>query len=700
MSGPAISMKCALVVIAMAFTFLHQRLMVDAWPGRSMIASAFLATPTVIVLTICFGALVLSSLRSRSVHGTEGRRAPILILPLLVSLFMAAVVRLDERPSWPPGHWYSPGTLGYLLGALSIFVSVATFIAWRSPRSRPQPEALRSWGPLEWLLSALVALNIFFISLSEVRFVTTSESVEVASSDLSRLFFGLRYSDVSALRLNPIFDVMKLLLSSFTPAHFLTQMACVYIMAISIAFFSLTVSRVVGYVATFVLASGLAWSKAIVLVVTTGTNIVTLFLAATFSLWVLSRVFLVVSTPRAAVERAATGLLVGVALTLSLYTYAPSRMPCFVFAGVGMLSLLWGALRDAERRVGYIAALVAAFLAPASILIGQYDGDLAAFTGDFRRSVLPVMSTVLDSRPTFVRPESETSTPDLPLIYGAVAKDVPQLDGSTTKEWVCWRRSPGELLWVLSKYLGQVFKKYQPFPGGAVWWFFGVIGLVVSIRMMPSKRDSRLYVVSALLLSLTLVSPFLLVTSLFEWRRGVGVVLVFASFAGLGIYYVLRLCAPRASSAMLSVVVGVMIFLVLGKSSIRAIAATPFPEVGIFMPCRASYLKTLVEYARLDARMTGKLHVIGSKTDECAYSISRELARGLGESRVKLLPPTALSLNGLRETLSLGDSVMIECGEWAAVALKDLCTELRGDSNARSVYYAPQDMDDLWVYTR
>ncbi len=693
-------LRFLIVVVAAALTFLHQRLALDAWPLRSGVGSALMGIPTTLVVVVGVVLLLLGSLRAKSGHAAAGRSLGVVIPILLLGVFFEGVIRLGEKTFLPVGSWYSPGSLGYLFGVLGLFVSVAAVVAWCARRWRPISESFGSWGLAEWLLSVMLALNLFFLALPEVRFVTTSESPGVASSASLSLYFGLQYADVLAMSRNPILDTTRWLLSFFTPTYFLTQLACLYLMAFSIGLFCVAVSGVIGYMATFALVSSLAWSKSILLVVCTGTNIVTLFVAVAFAFYVLSLVVRVISTPSRASSRILTGFLIGIAVTLSLYTYAPSRVPCFIFAALATVLLVWAAVRDARHRLVYMVALVATLVAPSAVVFGQYGGDIAAFQRDFRGSILPDLSRVRSGRPEFVSPELEAATPDLPITYGALVTDVPQQDGSTIREWVYWKRSIGELGWIFSEHMGRVFRKYQPFPGGEVWWFFGLIGFAISACMMTRTRSSLVYTVGVVSVAAAMVAPFLIVLSPFEWRRGAAVVLVFASFGGLGIYFALRLCAPRASAGLVVAVAAAFTFLVFGKSSLRAIQTTPFAEVAIAMPCRASFVKPLLVHALADVRMRGALYLLGSSEDRCLYSASRHLDRGLGGDRVKLLVPAKLSVDSLRETLSAGDSFAVECGGGVAAAVKSLCDELRRDSNARSIYAAPQDGDDLWLYTK
>jgi hypothetical protein len=701
MRGFPIYLRLLIVAVTAAVTFLHQRVALGAWPLQSHVGSALMAAPTALVVTVGVALLLFGSLRVKSTQGVAGRSLGVVIPTLLLGVFFEGVIRLGDGMFLPVGSWYSPGSLVYLFGVLGFFVSVAAAVAWRARRWRPLMERYSSWGVAEWLLSVMLALNLFFLALPEVRFVTTFESPGVDSSHPLTLYFGLQYADVLAMHRNPILDTTRWILSFFTPAHFLTQMACVYLMAFSIGLFCLAVSGLIGYAATFALVSSLAWSKSILLVVCTGTNIVTLFLAVAFALYVLSRVFIVTSTSSGAIARILAGFLIGIAVTLSLYTYAPSRVPCFLFAGLAALLLAWAAVRDAGQRLVYAVALVATLAAPAGVVFGHYGGNIAAFQRDFSGSVLPGMSRIRSGRPEFVSPELEAATPDLPIIYGALITDVPQMDGSTSREWVYWRRSVREFGWVFSEHLSRVFRRYQPFPGGEVWWFFGLIGLAISARMMISKRASLLYAVGVAAVTAVMIAPFLIVPSPFEWRRGAAVMLVFASFGGLGIYFVLRMCAPRTSAGLTVVVAAIFTFLIFGKSSLRLIAVTPFAEVAIAVPCRMSFIKPLLAHAMGDVRMRGALYVVGSAEDRCLYSASRQLDRGLGSgNRVKLLSSLSLSMDNLRQTLLVGDSVAVECGGGVVDAVKALCDELRRDPNARAVYSAPQDGDELWVFTK
>ncbi len=405
-------------------------------------------------------------------------------------------------------------------------------------------------------------------------------------------------------------------------------------------------------------------------------------------------------TPSRSAARILTGFLIGLAFTLSLYTYAPSRVPSFVFAGAALLVLLLGVLRDRRGRLSYVVAISAALITPGAVVFGQYGGDVAVFQRDFRGSILPDISRVRAGRPDFVDPELEASTPDMPITYGAVIADVPQVSGVPTREWVYWRRSVGELAWVFTANLGRIVRKYQPFPAGEVWWLFGLIGLAVSTRMMTSRRHALVYGAGVVAVSLTMIAPFLLVPSPAEWRRGAAVMLPFGALGGLGIFYTLRLCAPRASSGLLVSIAAVFAFLVFGKSSLRAITTTPFAEVAIAMPCRISFVKPLIEYAKTDQHMTGAIHMLGSSADRCLNAASQQLNRSLGSERVKLVQPPALTLAALKGMINPGDSLVVECGDAASSAIKGLCAELRGESSARSVYAAPLDGDNLWVYTR
>ncbi len=594
-------------------------------------------------------------------------------------------------------------------GALTEWLSiacafgVAVFIARISSRRIRKftsiDRSIRYWGAFEISLCFMLALNMFFIALPEIRFTWGAISPSGTPSATLWPNFTLFYSDTQRVVLNPIYDLLRLVLAWYTPEYFLIPVSCIYLMALAIAFFCAGTAPLVGYYGGIAMAAGLCWSKEVLLSVFMVTNLVTLLLTVGLSIWILCQTFRAVSQDVTPFRIVRTGLLIGAVALFSLYAYAASRSVSAPFMGAAISLLAWRAARSSQQRVYYLTALCATVVIPVAVLSSVYDGKWGAFISDFRAGV-PSMSNIHNSRPAFIDPNIEASTPDLPAYYGALIADIPQQDGSIKRDWVYWYRSPSEFAWVMWSNTSRVLKRYLPFPGGKTAWFFALIGLASSLAILPSLRTAALCLLAIFGVSLILMSPFLIIPAAGDWRRGVAVVLVFASLAGLGVYRATGVCFPRARDSVSALAATLLIFLIFGKESINAIAATPINQLGISMVCTFNPIKPLLSYLSKDPLMTGKILLLGSNEDRCSYSAFRQLNTILGENRVQLYDSAVFDLGQIVADLAPGDSLALHCGPLTGTQQLNLCDELRSSSGARLAYSAPADGNEIWVFTK
>ena len=695
----SLSTRILIILATGGVTVLHQVVTLAKWPLRSPVGNLLMSFPPAAIGVAAIALLVISALATKQ-RGSEGPPAMFNILAgaALGALVIGALYIWHLVPE-SLTQFLSTSPLAATVYTLGIALGVAIFTALRARRVVADKTVREPWRATEILLCTMFALNMLLIALPEIRFVSGFVSPQQVPSGASWPSFRLFYSDVLKMDFNPLFAGMRAVLAYYTPEYFLTQMACVYLMAIAIAFFCAGLAPIVGYYGGLALAAGLCWSKIVLLVVFTGTNVVTLFFAAGLAIWVLSETYRIATPGVKSPAILLNGFLIGLVGTASLYAYAPSRFPCFLFLGASCALLAWRGLRSSTQRRYYLGALLAALLVPATLVFGQYRGDWSSFSSEFRASVLPSVSNVHAGRPAFIDPTLEASTPDLPGYYGAMIAEAPQPDGSKVSGWVYWRRSPQEFAWVFWNNLERIIAKQFPFPGGKVAWFFVVVGLAGSIAIFSSRLKATLYAVGVCCYSLGLLAPFLIVLSPAEWRRGAAVVLVFSSLAGLGVHVAVRLCFPKIREAVAVLVSSILIFVVFARPAVDAIAATSADEVAIAMVCPFNPLAPLFSAVRKEPRMTGKVLIVGSPQDRCKYSASRHLDTLLGAGRVQLINLPAPTLEEMRTLLKAGDSVAVHCGRAIGDNVRKFCDELRQSPEATLVYSAPADGNELWVFT-
>jgi hypothetical protein len=429
------------------------------------------------------------------------------------------------------------------------------------------------------------------------------------------------------------------------------------------------------------------------------TNLVTLFFSIGFSAWLVYQAHRVTALKATPFRIISTGILIGLALAVTLYAYVASRSICAVILGVATLVLASGITRRSDQRVYYMLSVLAIGIVPVTILLQAYYGKWHSLFTDLRAGV-PPLANVLSSRPIYIDPNIEASTPDLPAYYGALIADAPQPDGTVKRDWVYWYRSPSELAWVLWSNFGRILKHHLPFPGGAAAWLFALIGLAGSLALIQPRRKAILYGVIVCLMTLILISPFLIILSPGDWRRGVAVVLIFGSLVGFGVHLVIRIFFPKVNEMIVALLASVLIFVVLGRAAIDSIAATATNDVGIAMVCRFNPVGPLYRGLKRYPNITGRILLVGSSEDRCAYSASRQLDTMLGGERVQLVAPTASTITELQTQITARDGIAIHCGPLTGGTTRKLCDQLRGSTEAIEVYSAPADRDEIWMLTK
>lgn len=691
--------RSLLILIAGSLTVAHQNIAIKSWPSRSPIGELFMSIPAPVVVGLVLALLVVADMRAQ--HNSRDERRPYraLISVLALGTIIFGVLYLDKLIPAELALWVSTSPWGASACTIVAAVSIALVSALRARKLAGTGTVRAYWGAAEIALCVMFALNMFFIALPEIRFFFGFISPHQFTPSLSWPSFALFYSDTQRVDLNPIFDLLRSCLAWYTPEYFLTPLACVYFMALAIAFFCAGTSNILGYYGSIALAAGLCWSKVVLLSVFMITNLVTLFFVVGFSVWVLSQAYRAIAPSASPVRILRTGLLIGAAGTVCLYAYVAARGMCFLFLGASSVLLAWGALQRSPRRAHYLASLAAIVVIPGAILLSEYHGRWSSFVVDLRAGV-PSFSNLYNSRPSFIDPNLEASTPDLPAYYGAIIADIPQPDGSVKRDWVYWYRSPSEFAWVFWNNFTRILKHQLPFPGGKTSWFFALLGLVGSLALMSSRRKAAMYGVAVLLFALSLLSPFLIILSPGDWRRGVAVALVFASLAGFGVYVAVRICFPRIRQGVAAVAASALVFVALGRPAIDAIAATPSGDVGIAMICPFNPVAPLFLGIKKSPRMTGQVLLVGSPQDRCVYSASRQLDAMLGGNRVRLLNLPAYSLAQVKAELASGDSVALHCGPLTGGPPLTFCEEVRSSPEAILVYSAPADRNQIWVVTK
>lgn len=658
-----------------------------------------MSAPSWLGLVFVLALLVLSG-ASQTRPGTFATTCRERIIPAVVlgAIMLATFYFSEFVPSALIGYvsanpWTS--TLCTILAA----ITVTSLTIWRIRKLALTDVSGRYWGSFEIALCCMFAINMFLIALPEIRFLWGTISLPGATSDVFKFNFQLYYSDTQKIVFNPIYDLLRCLLVWYTPEYFLLAVSCVYLMALAIAFFCAGTSPMIGYYGSIALAAGLCWSKEVLLSVLMVTNLVTLFLTAGLSVWVLSQSWRAVAPDATRLRIVSTGLLIGAVGTVSLYAYVASRGICVALLVPATLLLAWGAARRSPHRVYYLTALFSIVIVPGTVLLSQYYGRWASFVSDLRAGV-PSIESLHHGRPSFVDPNIEASTPDLPAYYGALITDVPQDDGSVKREWVYWLRSPAETAWVIWSNFCKVLKRYLPFPGGKAAWFFALIGMLSWMAMASSRRKAALYAGVCFAFALILFAPFLVIPSAGDWRRGVAIILVFAPLTGLGVYRLVELCFPTARKGVVLVAASILVFVVCGRPGIDTITATPIGHLGNLMVCKFNPLRILFVEIRKDPQMNGKVLIVGSRQERCIYAVSRQLDSMLGGNRVSLVEPSEYDFAKVKARLTSGDSVIFVCGENTGAAEPQFCAEIRSSPEARLLYSAPADVDEIWAVTK
>ena len=658
-----------------------------------------MTAPPYLFVGIVLALLLVSHMRRALAGSIAVRKGELLLGAVTLGGIILGSLHMNELMPPTLGNLVSATPWASTVCTIVAAISIASLTVWRMRKVALADVSRTYWGAFEITLCCLFAINMFFIALPEVRFIWGMIGTPQETSGAFRVSFQLYYSDTQKITDNPIYDSLRYFLAWYTPEYFLLTVLCIYLMALAIAFFCAGVSPVVGYYGSIALAAGLCWSKEVLLAVLMVTNLVTLFLTAGLAVWVLSQTWRAIAPTATAFRIVCAGLLIGAVGTVSLYAYVASRGICVALLLPAFVLLAWGAARRSHKRLYYLTALVSIVIIPATVLLSQYYGRWASFVSELRAGV-PAIASLYHGRPPFIDPNVEASTPDLPAYYGAIIADVPQPDGSVKKEWVCWVRPPMETAWVIWKNFRRVLDRYLPFPGGKAAWFFALVGMVSWMAMMSSRLVALMYAVAFCGFALILFAPFLFIPSAGDWRRGIAIILLFAPLGGLGVYRVVELCFPRARKAVALAVASILVFVVLGRPGIDTIAATPGAHLGNSMVCKFNPLAPLFIQIRKDPRMTGKLLLAGHQGDRCMYSVSRQLDAMLGGNRVRLVEPSEYQVSKVKTQLATGDVIFFICGENTGAAEPAFCAELRRSPDARLVYSAPVDPNEIWAVTK
>jgi hypothetical protein len=648
------------------------------------------------LLGIAIVPLLLLQYHSEQFGGAISRISRTLLSAAILAIILFCALHWDnngfaEIGTYISNRWVSPSTLTIAIGVI-----VAALTTWRARKLPVSESAKSAWGITEIALCFLFALNMFFIALPEIRFFFGLITQRTQGSPITWPSFLLFYSDTQRVEMNPIFDLLRYGLVWYTPVYFLTPMACAYLMALAIAFFCAVASPFIGYYSSIALAAGLCWTKPILLSVFMITNLVTLFLAISLSMWLLYQARLATASNTTRLRVVVTGLLMGLGVTFTLYAYVASRSICGPILGLASIALAWRTLRPSRLRAYYIVALLTIALVPGALLISEYAGRWDSFMFEFRAGV-PNLAKIQHGRPAYIDPSLEASHPDLPAYYGAIIADIPQADGSFKRDWTYWYRSSSELVWVVWNNFGRILRHQLPFPGGRAAWFFALIGLIGSIAMFPSRRKAIVYSFVLGFTALLLISPFIIIPAPGEWRRGVAVALIFGSLSGLGVYLCIRLFFPKVNEKAVAVVASTIIFTILGRSAITSIASTSIDEVHIAMLCRFNPLGPLYLGLKKYPQIVGNIIIVGSPEDRCIHSVSKQLNAMIGGDRVRLFDPKSYNLADLKSGIASGDGLVLHCGALTGGEALKLCNQLRGSSDASLLYSAPIDREEIWM---
>jgi len=695
------------LLILIPLTLIHQYVALEAWPFPTQVARVIWNTPAPLLLLGSAAILATFQLLSWA-HAQAGFAKSLYgrgTVALTASALCVVAYLLGD------GQWFQGGDTQLMTPRSAMWLGLGSVIvagllsAFAQPARGNEHEAHTKWTWREIMACTLLIVNVLLLVIPEMPQLSGHAEPAIAGkSEIYRIFnaqFKLFYADVMAFRGNPLFDIPRSLFVLVHDQYFSLMLATMYIAALSIALFCGAASPILGYYGSFAAAFGIVFLKHVLWIVFSTNNTVTLFLAASLSVFLLSRILTSLDSGISGWKVMRLGVGLGGIAVITLYTYAASRSLTYVSLGLCWVALLVGCLKFPTRRSVFYGGFFASLLVPSLFLALVYGLDLQTFWTDFHKSIVPATPNIHDTKPDFVPTNEYGMSPDLPSYIGMANAKVPTIAGSTESRTIFWKRSLSEIFMVTTFHVRRILEVYFPFPGGFVPWL--CIG--ASLGALSTRFNTfgkRILLLSGIVaLSVLYLTPFIAVLASTEWRRGAAVLLPFGALVGSGLFFVLQALFPRLSGPLLVGAVFLIGLATISKPGIVDTKKTSVFDIRIQHDCLYNPAKALVGELRKREFSAARIVLIASQSDVCSRSLVHILRSKIGADRVLDISPSRnINPGDLNELLHEDDFLVIDCGFSRHPRIEGLCSQLGSIPKARLVETSAGALNNLWLIAR
>lgn len=681
------------IAALLVLTLIHNLVSLRLWPSRTLIGSALLGGPVWLIPTLCFLYIIASSWSTK--QGKSGIREVVgcLLRPVIfgVSIYLA----------WQYGYTavFTPVNLGQVpyarCAAMLVVMAVAGFLVSIGTRRTGQLfDTARAFSMADTVLLFLVIVNFLLIILPEVQFL--SGRAAASEAGVRPITFKIGYSDVGAVESNPLFDLPRLLISDLGLRYFSDTIICMYYGAFAVALSCMVLSVFVGRQAAAAAAFCVASYKPFLIIVFSGTNVVTALLAVSLGLALVSWLARSTVTRWDPLRLMLVASLVGLFSVTLLFCYAASRLPALALLAMAAGCLSLALFRHHYRYLTRVSVLCATVFMPCVFVASVYKLDLSAVKRDFIHSVTPDIDVLLPERPAYVPAEVEGMTPDLTIFIGHTRVSIKHGDGSSELRPVTWRRSPEEILRVAQIHTSRVLENYSGFPGGILIWIFFAAGVAALISSRTSRLSRGALILGLLAFAGLLVMPLFIVTSPGEWRRGASILGLFCCLGGVGLYAMVKLLFPYFGANRTAVITALFFASISARASVESINEMSPYAFGMSPRCSYNPVRTLLK-DDVVARSV-PVYVAGSERHPCPTSTAEALRRKVGENGAFFLVITKdVTFDQLLSQMPKRAALAINCGEYGGAEYREICHRVVHDPRARLIDQLTDKTNDLWL---
>lgn len=406
--------------------------------------------------------------------------------------------------------------INFLFAVTLVAIAISLFLltSIRVRRHLREAECLIRRAPLTGFqaiglasMCAFLCFNLLILQIPSLPYIFSAPPPTEQFKDLSH-FFSFRFMDAVRSYENPLIRLIYWLPIP-NDSYLFPHLVGAFIGSISLGFLVLGLSKHLGSIALFVFTVLTCTDPWFVRLVLNGSNLVSALLPT--SLGLLAALWFGDSSVVTRKRRNAAyfGLLSGVAVIVSLYSYQAARFPGGLLSFFGLFLFVSKKKRFYGIFVAPLIALGVSILVVSGWIVFVRGWNLVEATKALQSVSLNVPQPLLSEKPTSID-VSETISPDLPLWIGLRA----HFPVAGKARDVAWIRSLPELFETTQIHLQRCLNALMANSRiVALFLFSSVVGLVIILMVRPILV--LWYFIGVLACS----TSYVIVGSPFEFRR-------------------------------------------------------------------------------------------------------------------------------------------------------------------------------------